>query len=164
MVQLAPHPQDRVIAPPLNSFSLAQGSVSVFAHATDVDPEIWRAAFGESHKDFEYYRLIEETMIGQFDYRYLVLFDSQQSPIALQPLILVDQDLAVSARSTIMRAVNAIRSFWPRFLRKRILLAGCLVGDGRLGVIAPNDPKRANAMLAEMLLVYARSEKISLVT
>ena len=163
MVQLAPLPQDRVSGSPLDSFSLAQGSVSVFAHATDLDPEIWRAAFGESHKDFEYYRLIEETMIGQFDYRYLVLFDSRQSPIALQPLILVDQDLSVSARSTITRAVNAIRSFWPRFLRKRILLAGCLVGDGRLGVIAPNDPKQANAMLAETLLVYARSEKISLV-
>lgn len=39
MVQLAPHPQDRVIAPPLDSFSLAQGSVSVFAHAADVDPK-----------------------------------------------------------------------------------------------------------------------------
>ena len=163
MVQLAPSRQDRVIAPPLNSLPLDHGRVAVFAHAADVDLEIWRAAFGDSHKDFEYYRLIEETMSAQFVYRYLVLLDSQQTAIALQPLILVDQDLAVSARSTMTRAINALRSFWPRFLRKRILLAGCLVGDGRLGVIGPNNPREANEMLAEALLVYARSENISLV-
>jgi hypothetical protein len=77
------------------SFELRAGSVCVYRRAEDIDAEIWSAAFGGSHKDFEYYRLIEETMNGQFTYRYLVIFDPNKNPIALQPLILVDQDLGL---------------------------------------------------------------------
>jgi hypothetical protein len=147
----------------LDSFALSAGRAEIYARAADVDPESWRAAFGDSHKDFEYYRLIEETMASGFIYRYLLLFDEEQDPIALQPLIIVDQDLAATARSTITRAVNFIRKFWPRFLHAHILLAGCLVGDDKPGVIAPANPKRASALLAEALPACAQRQNISLV-
>jgi hypothetical protein len=146
------------------SFLLPGGSVHIYHRAEDIDPAIWGAAFGDSHKDFEYYRLIEETMTADFAYRYLVLFDREQNPVALQPLILVDQDLAASARATIAHIIAFIRSWQPRFLRGLMLMAGCLVGDAALGLIAPADAQDVVTLLAAALLMYARSQRISLVT
>src|SRR5262249_5555426 len=146
------------------SFLLPGGSAHIYHRAEDVDPAIWGAAFGDSHKDFEYYRLIEETMTADFAYRYLVLFDREGNPVALQPLILVEQDLAASARAAIARIIAFIRSWQPRFLRGLMLMAGCLVGDTALGLIAPADAQDVVTLLAAALLMYARSQKISLVT
>src|SRR5215472_851249 len=127
------------------SFLLPGGSAHIYHRAEDVDPAIWRAAFGDSHKDFEYYRLIEETMTADFAYRYLVLFDREGNPVALQPLILVEQDLAASARAAIARIIAFIRSWQPRFLRGLMLMAGCLVGDTARSNCTSRCARRRNA-------------------
>ncbi len=103
-------------------------------------------------------------MLVGFSYLYLLLFDEQRDPVALQPLIVVDQDLIVTAAATIKAAINFVRKFWPCFLQARILLAGCLDGDSKPGVIAPASPRRVNGLLAEALCICARRQKISLVS
>jgi Acetyltransferase (GNAT) domain len=137
----------------------------VFSRATDIDPEVWRAAFGDDQKDFEYYRLIEETLASDFAFRYMLLTNETDQPIALQPLILVDQDLAATAtaQSILAHVVRGIRRFWPRFLRTRMLMAGCLVGESKLGLIPPTSHDKASEILAEALVRYGRQEKIRLI-
>jgi uncharacterized membrane protein len=164
MALVAPSLCEPPARPALNSFPLSAGIAQVYGRAADIDPEIWQAGFGESHKNYEYYRLIEDTMSEHFDYRYLLLFDRESNPVALQPLVLVDQDLTASTQSVFARVVNRVRRIWPRFFQTRMLMAGCLVGDGKLGVIAPANPQEATALLAEALLLYAREEGISLLT
>lgn len=149
---------------PLDSFPLTQGSARVYASAHDVDLAVWRRAFTDTHKDFEYYRLIEETMTSGFIYRYLVLLDENAEAIALQPLIIVDQDLAATARSTITPAIEFVRKLWPRFLRTRMLLAGCLVGDSAPGLIDDAKSSRTISLLAEALKTFAERERIALVS
>ena len=155
---------EQTIARLVDSFPVSGGSADVYKYAADVDPAIWGAAFGDLHKDFEYHRLIEQTVLVGFSYFYLLLFDERSDPIALQPLIVVDQDLLVTAAATIKAAINFVRKFWPRFLRARMLLAGCVDGDSKPGVIAPANPRRVNGLLAEALCVCARRQKISLVS
>lgn len=147
----------------LGSLRLADGEALIYSRAADIDPVIWEAAFGHTHKDYEYYRLLEDTMREGFTYRYLLLVDHAGDPLALQPLILVDQDLMASIESIFARTVAFLRKFWKRLFRARMLMAGCLVGDGFLGVIAPADARKAGAMLADALLAYARKENISLI-
>lgn len=144
-------------------FFFKQGSAKIFASAADIDAEFWRATFGSGHKDLEYYCLLEETMRTGFTYRYLVLFDLNERAIALQPLVIVDQDLAVTMNGRLGRAIKFIRAHAPRFLYSRILLAGCLVGDGKFGVLPDVDPSFAAELLAEALQQFAKSETISLV-
>jgi hypothetical protein len=155
---------EKPVREPLDSFALRGGRAVVYARATDVDPEIWRTAFADSRKDFEYYRLIEETMTSGFIYRYMVLLDREENTIALQPLILVEQDLAATTTSTITRAVQFIRRLWPRLFRTRMLLAGCLVGDDEPGVIPPANLQQVSVLLAQALLGFARRQKISLIS
>jgi hypothetical protein len=45
-----------------------------------------------------------------------------------------------------------------------MLMAGCLVGDGKLGILPGVDLSFASHLLAEALQQFARSEAISLVT
>jgi Acetyltransferase (GNAT) domain len=150
--------------PPAFAAPYTQGpGFRVFSRAADVDLEIWQSAFGDDQKDFEYYRLIEETLAGDFTFRYMVLLDETGSPIALQPLILVDQDLAATAKSVLARAIHGVRRLWPRFLRARMLMAGCLVGESNLGLILPGVHKQISAALGEALIDYARLEKIHLI-
>lgn len=156
-------PLDRTLPGALRFF-FKKGSAKVFAHAIDIDLEFWRATFGTGHKDFEYYRLLEETVHSGFVYRYLVLFGLDERAIALQPLIVVDQDLAAAINGRIGRAIKTIRARAPRFLYSRMVMAGCVVGDGRLGLLANADPHVAIELLTEALRQFARTEAISLVT
>ncbi|MDQ6809962.1 MAG: GNAT family N-acetyltransferase [Verrucomicrobiota bacterium] len=145
-------------------FRLRSGSAELFARSTDVPAEIWAATFGDSPKDFAYYRLIEETMTSHFSYRYLLMRGSARVAVALQPLIIADQDLTASSGAIVRQIAKAFRRLAPRFLRTRMLMAGCLVGDGKLGVIAGADSLEAAALLGEGLLAVAKRERISLIT
>jgi hypothetical protein len=146
------------------NFSLNSGRAAIFTRAQDIDATLWAQAFADTPKDLGYYRLLEETMADGFVYRYLVLFGSDDVPYALQPLIIVEQDLAASLTAALARVIATLRRLVPRFLRKRMLMAGCLVGDGHLGVIDPDRRREAATALAEALLRYAKSEGISFIT
>jgi len=141
--------------------TLSRGHVLVFEHARDVPLEFWERGFSDSWKDFQYYDLIEQTMRCGFDYRYLLVFDENNRPLALQPLLLANQDLAISAGANVARIVVKLRVHWPHFLKSRIALAGCLVGDGKMGTIESNEI--AAPLVAEALEKYAGSVGIRLV-
>jgi hypothetical protein len=139
---------------------LSGGRALVFERARDVPMEFWARGFSDTPKDFQYYELIEQTMGLAFEYRYLAVFDWTNRPVALQPLVLTTQDLAVSASKTIVRFVAKLRTIWPRLWRIRMALAGCLVGEGETGAIEPVEV--AIPLVAESLEKYARGQGISL--
>src|SRR5947199_7329641 len=114
---------------------LSGGRALVFEHARDVPMEFWARGFSNTPKDFQYYELIEQTMGSAFEYRYLVVFDRTNRPVALQPLVLTTQDLAVSASEALVRFVAKLRTLWPRFCKGRMALAGCHVGEGETSAI-----------------------------
>jgi hypothetical protein len=140
---------------------LSGGHALVFERARDVPMEFWARGFSETPKDFQYYELIEQTMASAFEYRYLAVFDGANRPVALQPLVLTTQDLAVSASEAIVRFVAKLRTIWPRLGRIRMALAGCLVGEGETGAI--ESAEVAIPLVAESLEKYARGQGISLV-
>lgn len=150
-------------AQPIASFKLARGRAEVFARVGDIDDATWRRAFRDTPKDFAYYQLIEHTMTDGFEYRYLLLGDDSGAAIAIQPLIIATQDLLASAGDAIGRAVAPVRKRWPRFLCTRTLMAGCLVGEGELGVIDETLRAEAAVALAEALDRYAAAKRISLI-
>jgi Acetyltransferase (GNAT) domain len=145
----------------VSEIQLVAGRALVFEQARDVPMELWARGFADTPKDFQYYELIEQTMGSDFEYRYLAVFDQTNRPVALQPLVLTTQDLAVSASEAIARLVAKLRTRWPRFWQSRMALAGCLVGEGETGVI--ESVEVAIPLVAEALEKYARAQGISLV-
>ena len=144
-----------------SKLSLSRGYVLVFEHARDVPMKFWELGFADSWKDFQYYDLIEQTMSCGFEYRYLLVFDEHDWPLALQPLLLASQDLAISADASVARLVAKLRTRWPSFLKSRVALAGCLVGDGKMGTMKSDET--AVPLVAEAVEKYADSVGIRLV-
>ena len=139
---------------------LSRCSARVYRHAAEVAPEIWRATFSDTPKDFHYYRLLEQTMRSHFDFRYLLVFDEGDRPLALQPLIIATQALAASAGGKFAQVVAKMRGSFPRFFQSRMALAGCLVGEGKIGMIG--SAAAVVPLLAEALEEFARAEGIGL--
>src|SRR5690348_15808782 len=141
--------------------TLSRGHVLVFDHARDVPMGFWERGFSDSWKDFQYYDLIEQTMRRGFDYRYLLVFDENDRPLALQPLLLTNQDLAISAGANVARLVAKLRTRWPHLFKSRIALPGCLVGDAKMGTMESNET--AAPLVAEALEGHAGIVRVRLV-
>jgi hypothetical protein len=121
----------------------------------------WRTAFAGERKDRRYYELIEDTMAGAFRYGYFAI-ESGGVIRAVQPFLVVDQDLLAGTGGFAQGAVGAIRRLWPRFLRARTLMVGCAAGEGHLD--AGELPEGLiGQVLGQHLTTFARQLKCALV-
>jgi GNAT acetyltransferase-like protein len=116
----------------------------------------WQVAFAAERKDHRYYELIEDTLHPEFDYRYFVIRDASGKAQGVQPFFLVDQDILVGLGSRFRPLIGAIRKVWPRFMRERVLMVGCVAGEGHLDGGGTCDRENAQA-LASSIAVHARA-------
>ena len=122
-----------------------------------IDPELWRAMFPPHWKDWRYFRTLEETFHDEFPQRYLLLRDEGRLR-AILPLFFVTQDLTASLSERARRWLRPLR----RQLTARLLVAGCIVGDARIGVPDPADLPAVCPALDEALGLFARHAGVSL--
>ncbi len=163
MLTLSAEPQKRLTNSAMPRLDLAGATATIVTKAADIDPAFWAMTFGDQPKDYLYYDLLERTMREGFEYRYLVLNSRDGTPLALQPLIIADQDLSISFPKIAQRIVRVFRSIWSRFLRARLLLAGCLVGEGYFGVRPGLNRSKAVIALQQALSDFVNTEGISLI-
>lgn len=135
------------------------GSFEIFDRIEAIAPETWRAIFRPHWKDYRYYQTLEETFAAEFPQRYLVLRDAAGKVCAIQPLFLVTQDITAGLSPRARALLRPLR----RWLTLRLLMAGCVVGDGQIGARKGEDLPTVCASLARALDLYARHEGISLV-
>ena len=133
-------------------------TVEVFDSLASLDPALWRTLMPHDWKDERYYRTLEETLGGQFPQFYLVLREKGEAR-ALQPLFFVEQDLTVSLAA----GWRALLRPFGRWLRMRLMMVGCIVGDGRIGVPEPGDVPGVCDALDAALERFARRERISII-
>src|SRR5262249_27113543 len=76
--------------------------------------------------------LVEDTLHPEFEYRYFVLKDSVGQISAVQPFFLLDLDLLVGTSQRYRVLIDAARSMWPRLMRARTLMVGCVAAEGHL--------------------------------
>lgn len=138
-------------------------SFEVFDRIAKIDPLAWQTVFPPSWKDYRYFQTLEETFAEQFPSRYLVLREptgvGASAMRAILPLFFVEQDLTVS----LSPRLRAWLSPWRQRLTLRLLMAGCIVGDGSVGM-AESAVGRAGTLteLDEALEQYARHERVSI--
>ncbi|MBV9390891.1 MAG: GNAT family N-acetyltransferase [Verrucomicrobia bacterium] len=149
---------------PLHSIKTRFGSATLVDHIAPNDYEIWVAGFKGYALDHRYYEIVHESLKDQFSHYYLVLKDSDGSTRAIQPVILVSQDLATGTPAAFRRILNRVRTFIPGFLKLRMLMVGCSAGEGDI-VREKNDSAinwTINA-LGEVLVPTARLLKVPLI-
>src|SRR5579885_1346873 len=104
------------------------GPARVVSWSREIDPAIWKNAFSQCAKDHRYYEITEQTLGAQFEHRYLVLENARSRKTAVQPLFFVDQNLAEGVPLPLRKIITWPRRFFPRWLKTRMLCAGCCAG------------------------------------
>ena len=125
--------------------------------------DAWPRAFRNKCKDHRYYEIVDQTLEGGFEYRYLLLEDRSGNVRAIQPVFFVRQNLVEGVPGKIRSVVDLVRKILPRFLTMRVLMVGCAAGAGDLGAGDEKDEAWAANALQASLRTYARQNKASLV-
>ena len=147
--------------PGVQSIETGHGRVRILLRGDLENPVVWHHTFSRCCKDHRFYEILNATLNEAFDYRYMVLEDKAGKVRAIQPLFFVNQDLMMTSR---MRpAVDRLRKLFPRLLMMRMLMVGCTVGEGYLGVATEGDEEWVAEALHDALGVYARHCGASLV-
>jgi len=146
-----------------HTIQFPQGVLKVVPLAELQNCEAWRRAFHNKCKDHRYYEIVEETVEGDFDYRYLLLQDGSGKTRAIQPVFFVRQNLIEGVPGKISSIVDRIRKVLPRFLTMRVLMVGCAAGTGDLSACDETDELWVANALQATLSTYARNSKASLI-
>jgi len=106
------------------------GSASVVDLIADEDRPAFEFGLRQCALDHRYYEITQSALGEQFEHLYLVLKDSAGATRAVQPFLLVRQDLVMGMPSFVRRWVDAVRKFIPSFLKLPMIMVGCSAGEG----------------------------------
>jgi len=113
------------------------GPVEVYQWYRDIDPDLWEEAFGALAQDGRFYQIVEDCMLDQFVFRYLVVRNPATGQAALQPALVVDQDGAAGLPRGVREFVASLRKIYPRLLKMKLFMVGCAAGEGHLTCTEP---------------------------
>ena len=102
---------------------------------------------------------MEETFADDFAQFYLLLRDETGQPRVLQPLFVAVQDITVSLPAFLQALVRPVR----RWLSLRLLMVGCIVGEGLIGVPEMAEVPETLAPLQEAIALFARHQRVGII-
>jgi hypothetical protein len=123
----------------------------------------WPHAFATQRKDHRYYELLEDTIHPEFNYGYFAIRDSSNNICAVQPFFILDQDLLVGVSPRWGTLADRLRSVFPRFMRLRTLMVGCVAGEGHLDAADEKICCSLARTLAAGVAKHARNLRASLI-
>lgn len=137
-------------------------SVGLVSRAELAHCRHWNNAFADKRKDHRFYELMEDTIHKEFEYGYITIRDERGAVCAVQPFFVLDQDIVVGVSPKIGPVVEFIRWAWPRFLKMRTLMVGCVAGEGHLDGDATMLDANAR-LLASAIVAHARCLHASMI-
>jgi len=140
----------------------SDGVARVLSRADLASHEVWTRAFEGKTKDHRFYEIVADTLGSNFEHHYVLLEDTAGKVRGIQPVFFVQQNL-VEGIPALRAAVEKVRQRFPRFLTMRLLMIGNAAGEGHLSACAAGDEAWVARALHEVLPLFARQAKASLI-
>ena len=115
---------------PSLSLRTSFGSAAVVDQITQEDRPAFEFGFHRYALDHRYYEITQSALGKQFEHLYLVLKDNTGTTRAVQPFLLVHQDLVVGTPAFVRRSVEAVRRVLPSFAKLPMIMVGGSAGEG----------------------------------
>jgi predicted N-acyltransferase len=147
----------------MTTIPIPDGIAKIVSRTELLNCDAWQRAFHDKCKDNRYYEIVDETLEGNFEHRYVFIEDRSGTVRAVQPVFFVRQNLVEGVPGRIRSVVDFVREKFPRFLTMRVLMVGCAAGAGDLGTCDQKDETWVAAALLASLRNYARQSRASLV-
>lgn len=151
------------IGPAVSSARCESFSISVVSRAELSGCAPWTSTFADQRKDYRYYEILDDTLQGNFEYRYFAIVDSNGRIRAVQPFFLVDQDILEGLGAERIHWISRVRRFYPRFLKLRTLMVGCSAGEAHLAATETLPVDIVAETLANGIIKQARSLNAKLI-
>jgi hypothetical protein len=116
----------------LASVPTSFGGAVVATRVPAADAKTWAAGLSHLANDHRYYEAAHEALGDQFEHYYLLLKDHTGRTRAIQPFLIVNQDLVTGLPKAVKRAVDKVRRRFSSALMLRMLMVGCSAGEGHL--------------------------------
>jgi Peptidogalycan biosysnthesis/recognition len=123
----------------------------------------WTSTFTDQRKDYRYYEILDDTLRGNFEYRYFAIADNNGHVRAIQPFFLVDQDILEGLGAERIRWISFVRRFYPRFLKLRALMVGCAAGEAHLAATETLSADIVAETLSNAMVKQAKSLNAQLI-
>ena len=114
------------------SVATSFGRAVVASRVPEADAETWAAGLQHQANDHRYYELTHDALGHQFEHYYLLLQDHAGKTRAIQPFLMVNQDLVTGMPKAFRRVMDKVRKRFPSTLVMRMLMVGCSAGEGHL--------------------------------
>jgi Acetyltransferase (GNAT) domain len=114
------------------SVATSFGRAVVANRVPEIDAETWATGLAHQANDHRYYELTHDALGHQFEHYYLLLQDHTGKTRAIQPFLMVKQDLVTGMPKAIRRVMDKVRQRFPSALVMRMLMVGCSAGEGHL--------------------------------
>jgi len=151
------------IGPAVPSARCESFSISVVSRAELSGCAPWTSTFTDQRKDYRYYEILDDTLRGNFEYRYFAIVDSNDHVRAVQPFFLVDQDILEGLGAERIHWISRVRRFYPRFLKLRTLMVGCSAGEAHLAATETLPVDIVAETLSSGIIKQARSLNAKLI-
>src|SRR6266481_640089 len=151
------------ISPDISSARRESFSISVMSRAEFSRYAPWTSTFTDQRKDYRYYEILDDTLRGNFEYRYFAIVDSNDHVRAVQPFFLVDQDILEGLGAERIHWISRVRRFYPRFLKLRTLMVGCSAGEAHLAATETLPVNIVAETLSNGIIKQARSLNAKLI-
>src|SRR5260370_14043277 len=109
---------------------IPNGIAKIVSRTELLNCDAWQRAFQDKCKDHRYYEIVDETLEGNFEHRYVFLEDRSGTVRAVQPVFFVRQNLVEGVPGKIRSVVDFIRKTFPCFLPILFLMVGCAACAG----------------------------------
>jgi hypothetical protein len=151
------------IGPAVSSARCEPFSISVVSRAELSGCAPWTSTFTDQRKDYRYYEILDDTLQGNFEYRYFAIVDSNGDVRAVQPFFLVDQDILEGLGAERTHWISRVRRFYPRFLKLRTLMVGCSAGEAHVAATETLPVDIVAEILSNGIIKQARSLNAKLI-
>ncbi len=112
------------------------GEAIALDHVPEADQSGFVSSFARYAADHRYYEITQAALGDQFDHRYLILKDRENRTRAVQPFLIVRQDLVMGTPTSVRKSIDTIRKRLPGFLKLPMLMVGCSAGEGDIALDA----------------------------
>ena len=151
------------ISPVVSSARRESFSISVVSRADLSRCAPWTFTFVGTRKDYRYYEILDDTLRGNFEYRYFAIVDNNGHVRAIQPFFLVDQDILEGLGAERNYWISLVRRFYPRFLKLRTMMVGCSAGEAHLAATETLPADIVAETLSSGIIAQARSLNVQLI-
>jgi len=110
------------------------GAAIALDHVPEADQSVFISNFSPYAADHRYYEITQATLGNQFEHRYLILKDQEGRTRAVQPFLIVRQDLVMGTPASVRQSIDAVRKRFPGFLKLPMLMVGCSAGEGDIAL------------------------------